>query len=150
MYYIVDSDEDLKFNDVDTLCDYLFDQDTYDDDDDLDQWINDCYRGCEIAGVDFDAAEIVRELSYDTYCDLRNEWKDSQSENDRDYYYSELENMDPGSETWVRNWKVECFSDNEKEIEEEKKEIEAFNALLQVSYTVKTISDAPMNVQIIR
>lgn len=152
MYYIVDDDGDLKFTDVDDLCEYLFDPENYNDDDSLDEWIDEMYydQRCEIGGETFYPAAIVRELSWSTYTDLKAEWAQQRSESDTEYYRDDIENMDPGEENWFGDYKVKCYEDEDDKDEDEDKVAEIFNEIVQVNYTARTISDSPVSVQVIR
>lgn len=151
MYYIVDNDEDLKFTDVDSLCEYIFDPDNYDDDDALDEWIDEMYydQKVEIGGETFYPSAIVRELSWSTYHDLKIDWAQQRSEDDTEYYYDEIENMDPDEEGWFGNYKVKCYNDDEED-EDEDVVAEVFNEIVRVNYTARTISDSPVSVQVIK
>ena len=151
-YWIIDGDESNRYEDVDDICNYLFDVDNYDDDDAVDEWINECYydQRCNIGGETFYPADIVKELDNYTYRELAREWAESQSENDTDYYYSEIENMDPGDEQWINSFKVECFDDEETLDTPEEEVIEGFNAIIGMTYSVRTVSDAPTTVQVIK
>lgn len=117
MKWVVDNDR--EFFNVDDLCDYLFDPDNYDDDDACEEWIDDMYSGVEIAGHEFTASEIVRECNSDVWDDLKNEWAESQAENDRDYYYRDLEQMDDGESEYYNGYEVEFFDDPEEDEDEE-------------------------------
>ena len=147
MYYIIDGDEDNRYT-FEELCNYIFDSDNYDNDDDLDEWINEIYydQKCEIGGSTFYPADIVKELDDYTYRELREEWAEQQAENDRDYYAGDIENLEPGESEWILNWKVECRSEEEEEEEDD----DVFNEIISVAYTVKTVSNAPTPVQIIK
>ena len=105
-YWTVDDSRD--FTDLDSLCDYVFDPEEYDDDDLVRDYINDIYGDCgtEINGYTFDAAGIVEYCSSDLWCDLRQEWQEHQAEWDRDEYYRTLDSMEDGDEEYINGYHI--------------------------------------------
>lgn len=124
MHWTVDNDR--EFYDIDELCDYLFDPDNYDDEDDFEEWINDCYydRKVTIGGYEFTPYEIIRGCNDSVYEDLKDEWRNDRSEYDRHNYYSELQNMDDGDSEYYNGYEVCFYFDEEEEDEEEDDEDE--------------------------
>ena len=145
-YYIVDDDEDLKFEDVDELCDYIFDTENYDDEDAVEEWVNENWDTVRIGSWDFEPGEIVRTMNDYAWSEFCNEWAESQAESDRDCYYSDIERMEPGDEEWFANFKVTCVEEEESEEDY----AEEFSKILDVTYVIRTVSDNPANVQMIK
>lgn len=122
-YWIVDDSD--RYDDIDDLCSWLFDSDRYYDscdEDDLDEWIDEIYSGCEICGNTFYASQIVRECDNYLYSELKSDYARSQAENDQDYYYHDLENMDNEDNMDVNGYSITYFADEEDEEDEEETE----------------------------
>lgn len=119
-YWVVDGED--RFDDIDSLCDWLFDSDRYYencDEDDLDEWIDECYSGCDIAGCTFYASKIVRECDDYLYSELKSDYARSQAESDQDYWYHDLENMDDEDDLDVNGYTITYYADNEDDEEDE-------------------------------
>jgi len=113
MHWVVD--DGTTYYDVDELMDHIFDPDNYDDDDEVNEYIDSCCDAVEVGGRTFNASEILAELDFDTWLDYKHDWQESQSENDKDYYASDLENMEDGEYEWFNNYKVTFCADEEDE-----------------------------------
>lgn len=148
MYYIIDDDESTRYPDVDAVCEVIFDPQNYDDDSAVEEWVNETWPRYEIGGYEFSAGEIAREMNSYLWSELCSEWAESQSESDKDYYYSDIEALDEGEEEWFGNFKVRAMADTDEEDEEEIKN--EFADLLQPAYVIKTLSDNPASVQVLR
>ena len=149
MYYIIDNDPDERYDDADDVCEYLFDTDNYEDYDAADEWINEAYSGADVAGSYFEPADIVRELDNYLYSDLISEWARMQSENDWEYYHDDIEEMEIGDSMEINGYTVTACADNDDEDENEE-EFDEFDSILQVTYTVNTVSNNPAPVQVVK
>ena len=147
-YWIIDGDEDTRYESADEVCEYVFDPDNYDDDDAVDEWINDCYydQKVTINGETYYPATIVKELDSYNYRELAREWAQERSESDTEYYYSDIDNMEDGDKEYFNNYTVECIEEEELDVSEEEVN-EGFDALVNVSVAVT--SDKPVNIQVI-
>lgn len=149
MYYIIDGDEGTRYESVDEVCEYIFDPDNYDDDDEVRNWIDEMYPDSfSVGGYSFSASEIIENCSSDAWSDMRYDWAQSAAESDSEYYSSEIENLDDGEDLYVRGYTVTAHDEDEEEDEEEI--AEQFNSLIQTTITVKTISTSPAAVQMIK
>ena len=54
--------------------------------------------------------------------------------------------MEPGDEEWFANFKVTCVEEEESEEDY----AEEFSKILDVTYVIRTVSDNPANVQMIK
>lgn len=123
-YWVVDNDS--RYDDIDELCDFLFDTDRYWDDcdeDELDEWIDEIYSGCEIAGATFYASAIVKELDNYTYNELKSDYCNSRAENDRDYYEGDLSRMNHEDDMDINGYTIEYFEDEDEEDDEDNEEV---------------------------
>lgn len=123
-YWIVD-DED-RYDDIDDLCERLFDSDYYYDncdEDQLNEWIDECYDSVEIAGCTFYASAILRELDDYMYNELKNDWAHSQAESDSDYWYSTLNNMSHEDYEDINGYRIEYFEEEDEEEDEDNEEV---------------------------
>ena len=123
-YWIVDDSD--RYDDIDDLCSWLFDSDRYYDncdEDELDEWIDEIYSGCEICGNTFYASQIVRECDNYLYTELKSDYARNQAESDQDYYYHDLENMDNEDNMDVNGYSITYFADEEDEEDEDNEEV---------------------------
>lgn len=141
-YWMVDDYD--RYEDIDSLCDRIFDEENYDDDDAVEEYINDNYseQRVEIGGVEFYPADIVRNCDSCLWDELADEWRSSQAEWDRDEYYSALNNMEDGDDDYINGFHIEYFDeysdeddDDEDDEDEENEEDE------EEELVIKTLMD---------
>lgn len=150
-YWIVDGDEDNRYEDVDELCDFLFDTDHYDDDDAVRDWINEQYESqeCTIDGETFYPADIVEALDRYKYQQLASDWAEERSEEDKERFHDDIDNMENGDWEYYNDYKVECF-DEEEVAPPEPETIQQFNDLIKAECTISTVSNNPTSIQFIK
>ena len=116
-YWIVD--DHRRYDDIDELCDFLFDIDNYEDDEAVREYIDGYNDSIAIGGVEFRASEIVEGLDESLWNEMYSAWQNSQSDYDRDEYYGTLESMEDGDEEWINGFNVKYYNDPEEEEEAE-------------------------------
>lgn len=116
-YWIVD--DHRRFDDIDELCDFLFDVDNYEDDEAVREYIDGYNDSITIGGVEFRASEIVEGLDESLWNEMYSDWQNSQSDCDQDEYYGTLESMEDGDEEWINDFNVKYYNDPEEEEEDE-------------------------------
>lgn len=123
-YWLVDDYD--RYEDIDCLCDRIFDEDNYDDDEAVEEYINDNYsdQRVEIGGCEFYPAEIVRNCDDSLWNELANDWRSSQAEWDRDEYYGTLNSMEDGDDEWINGFHIEYHDDEEDDDDDEEEEEE--------------------------
>ena len=112
-YWTIDTG--VTFDDIDELCDYLFDPDNYEDDDAVREYIDEYNDSVTIGGVEFRASQIVEELDSDLWSEMYSEWQRSQSDWDHDEYQRTLEEMEDEDEEWINNFKVTYHGDPDED-----------------------------------
>lgn len=112
-YWVIDDDRTI--NDIDELCDFLFDVDNYEDDDAVREYIDSCNDSVTIGGVEFRASQIVEELDDNLWSEMYNDWQCSQSDWDRNEYQRTLEEMEDGDEEWINDFKVTYHGDPDED-----------------------------------
>ena len=108
-------DHDRRFNDISELCEYLFDPESYDDTDSVNEYIDECYDRVEIAGHVFMPSEILWECNNDLWYEIQDDWRNLQSENDTNEYGPQLESMEAGEGDYYNGFYVECINEDEED-----------------------------------
>lgn len=98
---------------------YITELDTYIDnmEVDIDDNIDESYGRIEIAGIDFWASRILRELDETAYDEIYEEEKRNCAENDADWLAGEIRQMSDGDERDFNGVTVRCYEEDEEEDE---------------------------------
>lgn len=105
------------YEDVDLLVEDLITEDSFDDEDYIEESVNEAYGSIEIAGETFEAYDILHDMNEYLLDDVRNDFIDSWVENEREDAKYELNRLDPGEGCYVHGSYVECIEDDEPEEE---------------------------------
>lgn len=106
------------YRDVDLLVEDLITEDSFDDEDYIEESVNEAYGSIEIAGETFEAYDILHDMNEYLLDDVRSDFIDNWVETERDDAKYELERLDPGETVYIHGSYVECI-DEEEEPEEE-------------------------------
>lgn len=119
MYYLVDNDPDLKFDDIDSLLDYCVTTDYFmSDEDAFREWIRD-NNSVDIDGNTYDPAEVFYQMDSAAYQDSWEYWAESEVENARDNARYDLRHAAPGDEIYITSYTVVVYEDVEEEDEQD-------------------------------
>ena len=124
-YWVIDDERTI--DDIDELCDYLFDPDNYEDDDAVREYIDSYNDSVTIGGVEFRASQIVEELDDNLWSEMYRDWQCSQSDWDRDEYKRTLEEMEDGDEEWINDFKVTYHGDPDEDEDEDASDEDSWN-----------------------
>ena len=124
MYYLVDNDEDIRFDDVSDVLDYCVNSEYYEDDaDSFNDWL-DQEGTIEVSGYEFNPSEVLHDMNYDGYRRELRCWAEDRAESEREDAVYDLEHTAPGGECWICGYRVYVYDDNEEEDEEDNSEHE--------------------------
>lgn len=117
-YYLDNEREELY--DLDSLLDYIFSSDdSYYDEYEVDDEIDECYGTFEIAGRTFYASEILRDCDDCLYDEVRDDIIQNTIENDRDYYYTDIADLEKDETLDVNGYVIHVLDDEYGDAEEE-------------------------------
>ena len=105
------------YNDADSLVEDLITEDSFDDEDYIEESINESYGSIDIAGETFEAYDILNNLNDSLLADIRDEIIEGWVESEREDIKYALERLDPGEEYCINGARVECIGDEEPEEE---------------------------------
>lgn len=118
MYFLLDNDPDLRFEDVEEAAAYIYDDDYFSDSyGDFDEWFNEVYGSIDIAGQTFMAADILHDMDDDGYLSEFRSWQESCLRDNRDDAIYELNRMSPDESQWIGSYHVFCYEEEEEEEE---------------------------------
>lgn len=115
MYYLIDNDPDLRFTDVEEVLQYCVTSDYYEEDyDGFDEYLNE-FGSVDVCGYEFSRSEILKELNGDAYSREMCSWAEARAEDDRESFYYDVNNLEPGSSIWVNDYEVFAYEDEEED-----------------------------------
>ena len=119
MYYLIDNDENLRYDDIEDVLDYCVTSEYYENDTEgFEEYLNE-EGTVEVAGYEFEPSEILRELNYDGYQRELQYWAENQIEFGKENFEYDLRHTDPGEFAYIANYKVYVYADSEDEEEDE-------------------------------
>lgn len=105
------------YNDLEELFEYVFDPEYYNDSDVTNHYINSEYGSINIAGYDYDAAEILENLNSDRYYEIQDLLAREKVEALKAKYRRILERMEPGESLEIEGFTIEyVINDMEPEV----------------------------------
>lgn len=117
MKYVVEETEQV-FYDIDDVIDACIDRDYHDKYDDyFEEWVNECYSGCEIAGHYYSAYDILH--AFDNLDDLEEDYIESETERDIEDARYNLEHTRIGGNVYIQDKTVNIEEDDEEEYEDD-------------------------------
>ena len=114
-YRIVEDDE--IYNDVNEAIENCIEEDWHRDDDYFEDWVNTRYDYIEINGERYDPYDILDNMDQGNLDDLRDEYCETENENDWDNARYELEHSSIGRTVSVHDKTIEIIEDDEDEEE---------------------------------
>ena len=135
MYYLIENDEDLRFEDIEDVLEHCISVEYYEEDEDsFDECVN-SDGDVEVFGHWYAPSEILREMG--DYHSSIQDWAQEQVENCWSDYRWEVERLRDGQSCYVCNYEVYAYED-EEEPEEVKPSEEVISAIeTQVEITIK-------------
>lgn len=111
--------EDNKiFDSIDEVLDWCIDDNWHEDDNYFEEWVNEYYDGTTINGYEYSAYDIISEFNDGNYSDLKNDFCERMSEDDRENAEYELNNATPGGYVTIQGYEVEVLSDGDEDGDE--------------------------------
>jgi len=104
---------DCVFEDIDELLDEYADEDYHWDDDYFEDWVNETYHSIYINGTNYYAYDILDHMASDELRDLREQYCEDETENDKENARYELRNADPGDTVDFQAYTIEVLDDEE-------------------------------------
>ena len=116
MKYLVVEDGDVYDDYGDAIVACIDDDWHWDDDDDFENWVNDCYGDIEICGTRYYAYDILDNMGEDDLHDLRRDYCRDQNERDEDDARYCLEDADIGYTYELHGRTIEVIADEEDDV----------------------------------
>lgn len=117
MYYLIDNDEDLRYDDIEEVLEYCVNVDYFEEDrDGFDEYL-DCNGDVDVAGYSYSPSQVLREMG--DYDDAISDWARDQVECNWSEYRWELGRLRDGQSCYVCNYEVYAYDDEEAEEDEE-------------------------------
>lgn len=129
MYYLVDNDPNIRFDNIDDVLNYCVTSDYYEDDTDSFNEYLDEEGNVDIAGYEFAPSDILYSMDREAYHRELSYWAENQVDYGRESCEYDLEHCSPGERVWVCNYQVYVYDDEEEEEEDEEAEDLAFDVL---------------------
>lgn len=110
------------YEDVDEVCDRVFDPDNYEDSDSFDEWLDECYSSVTIEGNTYYASKILYQVNEDNYHDALRDYAQRCADDDREDRYNEIEDMDDGDSICINGYDITCeyvYEEDDEEDEED-------------------------------
>lgn len=105
------------YKDLENLLNNIFNTEYYEDSDVTNHYINSEYGSINIAGYDYDAAEILENLNSDRYYEIQDLLAKEKVEALKAKYRKILERMEPGESLEIEGFTIEyVISDTEPEV----------------------------------
>ena len=112
-YRVIEDDE--IYDDVDEAIRQCIEEDWHRDDDYFEDWVNDRYSSVEINGEWYNPYDILDNMDQGNLDDLRDEYCESENENDWDNARYEIEHGRIGDLITVHNHTIEILDDEDLE-----------------------------------
>ena len=106
-YYVKESEE--TFDDIDEVLDACIDEYYHEDDDYFEEWVNDVYPMITVGPYEYSPYEVLDAMN--DLDGIKNDFMESQNENDRDNAYWELEHGNVGDEIYIQAYTIEIIDE---------------------------------------
>lgn len=127
MYYLIDNEENLRYedNDIDALIEECYPNDYCDEDyDDFNEYLNEEYGSITVFGNTYYASDILRENDEYDYNNAFSEWASDRLDSYRSDARYEIECIHPGAWDYIGRHAVYAYEDELEEEEEVDEDIE--------------------------
>lgn len=122
MYYLIDNDENLRYDNIEDVLDYCVSVEYFENDTDgFNDYLNED-GSIEIEGYEYYPADILWHMDRDAYNRELHYWAENQIDDARENGEYELEHTSPGESCWICNSRVYVYDDDEDEEEEDNEE----------------------------
>jgi hypothetical protein len=113
MYYLIDNDEDLRFNDISDVLDYCVKSEWYENEtDDFDEYL-DSDGTVDVCGYEFYPSEILKEMNNSAYQEMLQDWAADMANEQRSESEWELERVSAGDNLWICGYRVYAYDEEE-------------------------------------
>ena len=116
-YLVIEDDE--TYDDIDEAIEACIEEEWHRDDDYFEDWVNNRYDSVDINGERYMPYDILDNMDQGNLEDLRDEYCESENENDWDNARYEIEHNRVGATVIVHNKTIEILSDEEEDEEDE-------------------------------
>lgn len=114
MYFLVDDNPDMRFDDAESVAEYCYDEDNVSSDD-FDEYLDDCFESIDICGETYSPSTCLYGVDEDRYNSLYEDWVEGKVSSEREDITYELNRLSDGDTYDIANYTIYVYEEDGEE-----------------------------------